>query len=79
MTNKVVDFEPQTDFVERIDKIVSDTGLGYIDAVLHYCEQVQLEPEYAGSLVSKSPQLTAKIQEEAEALHFLEKTARLPV
>ena len=64
-------------FMENIEKLVQKTRMTYIDAVLHYCEENKLEPETAGQLVGGK--LKAQIQEEAEDLHLIQKTSKLPI
>tara|TARA_B100000287_G_scaffold107053_1_gene99317 strand:+ start:150 stop:374 length:225 start_codon:yes stop_codon:yes gene_type:complete len=65
------------EFHVKIESIVKDTSMSYMDAVLYYCESNKMEPETAGSLINGK--LKQKIREEAEELNFLPKTARLPV
>lgn len=67
------------DFSFEIEKIVKETRLTYIDAIVHYCEQRELEVEVAAKMITGS--LKSKIKIEAENLHFLPKsnTAKLPL
>ena len=65
------------EFFLKIEDIVADTNMGYMDSVLFYCEQNEMEPETAASLITGK--LKQKIREEAEELNFLPKTAKLPV
>ena len=65
------------EFFVKIQEIVADTKMSYMDAVLFYCESNSMEPETAGGLISGK--LKQKISEEAENLNFLPKTARLPI
>ena len=65
------------EFFVKIQDIVTDTSMSYMDAVLFYCEKNGMEPETAGSLINGK--LKQKIREEAEELNFLPKTARLPI
>ena len=65
------------EFFVKIEDIVTDTSMSYMDAVLYYCESNNMEPETAGSLINGKR--TQKIREEAEQLNFLPKTARLPI
>ena len=65
------------EFHVKIESIVKDTSMSYMDAVLYYCESNKMEPETAGSLINGK--LKQKIREEAEELNFLPKTARLPI
>jgi hypothetical protein len=63
----------------EVKKLVKKHGLSYIDAVLHYCDINNLDPEYVGSIVSKHPALKDKLTLEAESLNFIEKEDRLPI
>ena len=64
-------------FAENIEKLVTITKMTYIDAVLHYCEENKLEPELAGKMINGK--LKQNIQEEAEDLHLIASTAKLPI
>ena len=65
------------EFFLKIEDIVNDTKMGYMDSVLYYCEQNEMEPETAATLITGK--LKQKIREEAEDLNLLPKTAKLPV
>jgi len=65
------------EFFLKIEDIVNDTKMSYMDSVLFYCEQNEMEPETAATLITGK--LKQKIREEAEDLNFLPKTAKLPV
>ena len=65
------------EFFLKIEDIVNDTKMSYMDSVLFYCEQNEMEPETAATLITGK--LKLKIREEAEDLNFLPKTAKLPV
>ena len=69
--------QTSAEFYTKIVKLVQDTKLSYMDAVLHYCDQNNMEPETAAQLVNTK--LKAQIREEAEVLNFLPKTAKLPI
>ena len=64
-------------FSENIEKLVQSTKMTYIDAVLHYCEENKLEPESAGKMINGK--LLQNIQEEAENLHLITSSAKLPI
>tara|TARA_Y100000590_G_C14808295_1_gene671575 strand:+ start:254 stop:478 length:225 start_codon:yes stop_codon:yes gene_type:complete len=64
-------------FSENIEKLVRSTNMSYIDAVLHYCEKNKLEPETAGKMINGK--LKQNIQEEAEDLHLISSSAKLPL
>jgi hypothetical protein len=66
-------------FSINVEMLVKKNNMAYMDAIIMHCEQTGLEVELAAKLVSSV--LKAKIQIEAEELHFLPKsnTAKLPV
>ena len=64
-------------FMENIENLVQKTNMTYIDAVMHYCEENKLEPETAGKMIGGK--LKQNIQEEAEDLHLIERTSKLPL
>ena len=67
--------KPQ-EFTEIIEKIVNNKKMTYIDALVYYCAENNMEPETVGKLVQGF--LKNKIREEAINLHFLPKTATIP-
>ena len=69
--------QTSAEFFTKIQKLVEDTNLSFMDAVLHYCDQNGMEPETAAQLVNTK--LKAQIREEAEELNFFPKTAKLPI
>ena len=69
--------QTSSEFYIKIQKLVEQTKLSYMDAVLHYCDQNGMEPETAAQLINGK--LKAQIREEAEELNFLPKTAKLPI
>ena len=69
--------QTSAEFYTKIIKLVEDTKLSYMDAVMHYCDLNNMEPETAAQLVNTK--LKAQIREEAEVLNFLPKTAKLPL
>ena len=40
-------------FAQDIEAIVKDDNLGYIDAIVHYCEQNAIDVESVPKLISK--------------------------
>ena len=69
--------QTSAEFYTKIIKLVEDTKLSYMDAVMHYCDLNNMEPETAAQLVNTK--LKAQIREEAEELNFFPKTAKLPL
>jgi hypothetical protein len=68
-----------TKFSLEIEELIEKKSIPYIDAVVLYCQGAGLEIELAAQLVSGA--MKSKIREEAEALHFIQKTKskKLPI
>jgi hypothetical protein len=64
------------DFTLTIENIKTKKKLTYIDALQYYCELHNVEPETVGKLVQGA--LKQKVREEAQELHFLPKTTKIP-
>ena len=64
-------------FMQNIENLVQQTKMTYIDAVMHYCEENKLEPETAGKMIGGK--LKQNIQDEAENLHLIQRTSKLPI
>ena len=58
--------QTSAEFYTKIIKLVQDTKLSYMDAVMHYCDLNNMEPETAAQLINTK--LKAQIREEAEKL-----------
>jgi hypothetical protein len=66
-------------FVTEIENLCRHKNMEYIDAVVHWCEKNNVEIEYAASYIKKDQVFKLKIQEEAENLNFMKRSARLPL
>ena len=66
-------------FAMTIEAIVKEKKIPYMDAVLKFCEENDVDTATVGPLINK--QLKEKIQLEAEKLNLIEKssTATLPL
>jgi len=64
-------------FMENIEQLVQKTKMTYIDAIMFYCEENKLEPETAGKMVGGK--LKQNVQDEAEDLHLIPRTSKLPI
>ena len=67
-------------FAEEIESLVLvNKDMNYIDAIVHFCEQNNLDVESVPKLISKP--LKEKIKCDAQQLNFMKKTSRakLPV
>ena len=66
-------------FVLEIERINNETGVGYIDSVVHWCEKNNLDIETAAYWVKRNPTIKSKIQAEAEDINLLKRGAQLPI
>jgi len=64
-------------FAIKIETIVAQGGVSYMDAILDYCEKNQMEPDSIAPLISKP--LKEKIEADARELNFLPRVATLPI
>lgn len=66
------------EFSLEIEKIVQEKkGISYMDAILKYCEDNDIDPATISPLISKS--LKDKVTVEAQNLNYLPKTGQLPL
>lgn len=68
-----------SDIVPEIEKMVRNGGIGYIDAVIEYCEKNDLEVETISKIIKRDSVFKARIQNEAEDLNMIEKSVKLPI
>jgi hypothetical protein len=61
----------------EINEIVTRTKMSYLDAMLYHAEEHGLESETVAGLVNVKTK--TKLREEAEVLHFMPRTAKLPI
>ncbi len=67
-------------FAENIEALVlNNADMNYIDAIVHFCDQNNLDVESVPKLISKP--LKEKIKCDAQELNFMKKTtrAKLPI
>ena len=67
-------------FAENIESLVlNNDDMNYIDAIVHFCEQNNIDVESVPKLISKP--LKEKIKYDAQELNFMKRTtrAKLPV
>ena len=68
--------KPNT-FSMHIEKIVKDNKISYMDAIVWYSTQKDMEPEAAAALLNKN--IRSKLEVEARDLNFLPKVSKLPL
>tara|TARA_R100000234_G_C4927282_1_gene146829 strand:+ start:263 stop:511 length:249 start_codon:yes stop_codon:yes gene_type:complete len=65
----------QDKFSNDIENLVKDnSGMNYIEAICHYCEENSIEIESVGKLISKP--MKEKLKGNASELNYLKKTSR---
>ena len=69
-------FLTSTKFSEDIERIVKESGglVNYIEAIVTYCEENEIELETVSKLVSKP--LKEKLKYQAQNLNYMKKTSR---
>jgi len=65
-------------FALIVENIVKDKKISYIDAILDYCTDNEIDPANTRSMINKT--LKEKVAYEAQNLNMLkEKVAKLPI
>ena len=67
-------FVSKDKFAEDIEALVKRTKMNYIDAIVHYCEQNEIEIESVNKLINKP--LKEKLRFVATELNYMKKTSK---
>lgn len=70
-------FRSPNEFSIYIDETVSKLKISYMDAVIHYCNEMDIEIDSIGPLINQK--LKEKIQMEAEQANMIKPRGHLPV
>jgi hypothetical protein len=70
-------FRSPTEFSLYIEERVSKERIGYMDAIIDYCTNSEVDIENIGKLITSS--LKEKIRYEAEESNIMKPRGRLPV
>ena len=70
-------FRSPNEFALYIDETVSKFGMSYMEAVICYCNEMDIEVESIGSLINQK--LKDKIQIEAEQTNMMKPRGHLPL
>ena len=62
---------------DEINGIVDTTKMSYLDAIMYHADENGLESETVAGLINVKTK--NKLREEAETLHFMPKTSKLPI
>ena len=77
MSKDSPDFMTKARFSKMVEHTVIEKQLSYMDAIIHLCEQYQIELEDCKKYVS--PVIKQKLEVEAMNLNFFPKGNELPV
>lgn len=66
-------------FQNTIELCVHKKKMGYLEAIMWYCEQHQVEIEAIAGLIKKSEVVKTKLEAECEDANMLQKQPRLPI
>ena len=67
----------QTRFTTAIENIRKDFDISYIDSIIYYCDEHDIELNIVDSLIT--PNLKEKLEAEAVELNFLPRGGVLPI
>lgn len=70
-------FRSPTEFSLYIDEQVSNLKISYMDAVINYCNEKDIEVDSIGPLINQK--LREKIQVEAETANMIKPRGHLPL
>jgi hypothetical protein len=66
-------------FADEIEGLVKDGKMAYMDAIIHWCELKNVELEAVSSMIANNAIIKSKLQLEAEDLHFLPRSTKVPI
>jgi hypothetical protein len=70
-------FRSPNEFSLHIEERVLRERIGYMDAVIQYCNEIDIDIESVANLINKS--LKDKIRVEAEEQNYMRKQGKLPI
>lgn len=66
-------------FQTIVETCVHKKGMGYLEAIMWYCEENNVEIEAIAALIKKSEVIKSKLEAECEDQNMLQKQPRLPI
>ena len=75
--SELLKFYSSEQYNSEIEGIVERTNMSYLDAMLYHLDENGLESETVAGLINIKTK--NKLREEAEILHFMPKTSKLPI
>jgi hypothetical protein len=70
-------FRSPNEFSLYIEEKVTKEKIGYMDAIIQYCEEIDIDIESISKLVNQS--LKDKVQNEAEEQNYIKRRGKLPL
>ena len=61
------------DFLNDIEKLRMSNGINYLDALMYYIENYNIEPEAMAAIVRKIPSLKSGLKDDCRGLNLLVK------
>ncbi len=78
--NSIFDIiSPELNFYDDIEAHVTTSNVEYLDAILTWATKRNVELDQLVPLIKGNPNLCLRLTIEAEKLHLIEKTTRLPL
>ena len=75
--NDSVEFMTKAKFSKLVEAVVRQDRLSHMEAILHLCEKYGIEPEDCKKYISNV--IKDKLEAEAMNLHYMPKSAELPI
>ena len=72
-----VEFMTKSKFSKLVEAVVRQDRLSHMEAILHLCEKYGIEPEDCKKYISNV--IKDKLEAEAMNLHYMPKSAELPI
>jgi hypothetical protein len=70
-------FRSPNEFSLYIEEKVTREKIGYMDAIIQYCEEIDIDIESISKLINQS--LRDKVQNEAEDQNYFKRRGKLPL
>jgi hypothetical protein len=70
-------FRSPNEFSLYIEEKVTKEKVGYMDAIIQYCEEIDIDIESISKLINQS--LRDKVQNEAEDQNYFKRRGKLPL
>lgn len=75
--SNIINFMDYEELGKRIEDLVWEYDISYIEAVLMLAERFNIEEESIGNIIKSNQYIISKISAEAQALNFIEKESTL--